>query len=222
MNSPHKLKLALFITGITLIAGSMLLPSTAMRTFAGPPLIITGSPTIPPPVTATTETAVFYADPYVLKSTNSGMAMPGETIEFTLVAGNRGNVNAVNVQVRDTLASYLDLVSVTASPRGTVIQSGNSFIVDIGDIAPAELITIQVTVRVNDTARPGECINVGTLNTTSAGDNPDNNVSVTTCLIGQIAPPPTGADLSNLPMTLITVGTVLIVASLFIRKRKTA
>jgi uncharacterized repeat protein (TIGR01451 family) len=224
MKSPFKLKLALFFTGIALIAGAMFLPGSAIQTFAGPPLVVTGSPTVV--VSVTPPPPGKYADPYVIKSTVTAQAVMSETIEFTLTAGNLGNADAVNVQVRDTLPPYLDLISVTASPRGTVIQSGNSFIVDIGTLAPTDLITIKVTTRVNTQAQPGICANVATLNTTSDGDNPNNNVSLATCVIGQIIIPPDGGSIDDgqsvaLPFLMITLGALLIIASLFIRQRKT-
>jgi len=223
MKHSISLKLSMFATGIALIAGSMLLPGSAIGTLAGPPLVITGSPTIPPPSTPTSSVPGPFADPYVLKSCSPTQVVAGQDTEFTIVAGNRGTTDAVNVQVRDTLPAYLTLKSVTPSPRGTVIQNGNSFIVDIGTLGVAELITIKVVATVNDQAKAGECINVATLNTTSGGDNPNNNISVCVCNIGQVVIPPSGGELvdfSFLPWLMMTLGAVLIVGSLFVRQRR--
>ncbi len=226
MKHSLSLKLGMFSAGIALIAGSIFLPGAALSTLAGPPLVITESPTIPPPSTPTSSVPGPFADPYVLKACSPTAVTPGQDTEFTIVAGNRGNTDAVNVQVRDTLPAYLTLKSVTASPRGTVIQSGNSFIVDIGTLGVTELITIKVVATVTEAGRPGNCINVATLNTTSGGDNPNNNISICTCNIGNIVQPPTGgtlenpaADLSYLPFLLMALGAALIVGSLFIRPR---
>ena len=223
MKSPYLLKLSMFATGLVLIAGSVFLPSTALTTFAGPPLVITGTPTIPPPPTATSSVpppAPSFANPYVLKTCSTKEVKVGEDTEFTIVAGNNGNTSAVNVQVRDTLPAYLSLKSVTASPRGTIIQNGNSFIVDIGTLGVTEFITIKVVATVNAQANPGQCINVATLNTTSDGDNPNDNISLCTCLIGTVVNPPTGADFSFWPLLMIALGAGLVVSSLFIRQRK--
>jgi uncharacterized repeat protein (TIGR01451 family) len=223
MNSQHKLKITLFITGVALIAVSMFMPGAATTSFARQPMVIPTTFTPPPPTVITTpETNTPYADPYVLKTASAGEAMPGQTISFVIVAGNKGTVNAVNVQVRDTLPAYLNLTSVTASPRGTVTQSGNSFVVDIGDLAPGELITINVSAQVNEQGKPGDCINVSTLNTTSEGDNPNNNIAVAQCLIGQLVAPPTGGDFSSLPLITMLLGGLLLVISLFMRRSKPA
>lgn len=219
MKSQHKLKVTLFITGVALIAASMFMPGAATTSYARQPMVITTTFVPPPPTVITPETNPPYADPYVLKTASAGEAMPGQTIDFVIVAGNRGTVNAVNVQVRDTLPAYLNLMAVTASPRGAVIQNGNSFIVDIGDLAPGELITINVSAQVNESGKPGDCVNVTTLNTTSAGDNPNNNIAVAQCLIGQLVAPPTGGDFSSLPLITMMLGALLIVISLFVRRQ---
>ncbi len=223
MKSSLPLKLSMFATGIALIAGSMLLPGSAISTLAGPPLVITGSPDIPPPSTPTSSVPGPFADPYVLKSCSPTSVVVGQDTEFTITAGNRGTTDAVNVQVRDTLPAYLTLKSVTASPRGTIIRNGNSFIVDIGTLGVTELITIKVVATVNDQAKAGNCINVATLNTTSGGDNPNNNVSVCVCNIGQVVNPPSGgepADFSFVPWLMMALGAILIVGSLFVHQRR--
>ena len=145
--------------------------------------------------------------------------MLGEDTNYTIVAGNHGNTSAVNVQVRDTLPAYVTLKSVKASPRGTVIINGNSFIVDIGTLDVNELITIKVVGTLNAQAKPGSGINVATLNTTSVGDNPNDDISVCTYPIGAIVNPPTGGDLSYLPLLMMGLGATLIMVSMFIRQR---
>lgn len=235
-------KASLFAGGIVSIALSLLTLSMGSSTAAyaaspmarGPqgltpvPDIVTPTPTpIPPPVGPTVPPGSSgFADPYVLKSVNASQVMPGDTVQFTIVAGNRGTVDAVNVQVRDTLESYFDLVSVTASPRGTVILNGRSFIVDIGTLSPTELITIVVMVKVNDTAKAGTCMNVATLNTTSTGDDPNNNIAFAKCIMGQVMVPETGAELTQstslapLALGLLAVGVMLIVASALVNRRQ--
>jgi uncharacterized repeat protein (TIGR01451 family) len=230
MKSTLRVKTALFAAGLALIAGSFFVPNTAVRIFAGPPLVITETPTIPPPPTTVTpvmpsETPVppqpDFADPYVMKVCSMDTAKPGEDVTFIITAGNRGKVDAVNVQVRDTLPASLVLKSVTAS-RGQVITNGNSFIVDIGTLPVSEVITITVVATVAEGAASGAYTNVATLNTTSGGDNPNNNISLCNGSIGEIIIPPTGNDATALPIAMLSMGALLLAASLLVRNKRTA
>jgi len=245
-------KAILFVGGILSIAFSVLFVSLALMSPAHAagnahaagraPLAITDTVTPAPPnpptntpIPAATTTpgptntpspggpAPSFADPYVLKSASSGPFKQGETGTFTIIAGNRGSVAAVNVQVRDTLANYFDLVSVTASPRGTVIVNGNSIIVDIGTLNPNELITIVVTVKANANAKAGVCQNIATLNTTSTGEDPNNDIAFANCLMGEVMQPETGADLSQGPLAaaLLMVGAILLAAGVVVGRRQT-
>ena len=238
-------KTSLFAGGIVLIALSLLTLSVGSSTSAyaasqsvrGPQALptvpdvtatpIPASPTAPSIAPTPPPGPSGFADPYVLKSVNASQVMSGDTVQFTIVAGNRGTVDAVNVQVRDTLESYFYLVSVTPSPRGTVILNGRSFIVDIGTLSPKELITIVVIVKVNDTAKAGVCMNVATLNTTSTGDDPNNNIAFAKCIMGQVMVPETGADLtraaSQMPiaLALLGLGLVLVLSSALLNRRQT-
>ena len=219
MKSPYTFKLSLFAAGIALIIGSVFLPATTSKTFAVS-LVDTRTPTIvPPAATPQPELPPVYVNPYIIKTCDGKETMPGQDTSFTIVAGNRGTASAVNVQVRDTLPAYVTLKSVTASPRGTVIINGNSFIVDIGTLDVNELITIKIVGTLNANAAPGAGINVATLNTTSNGDNPNDNISMCTYPIGAIISPPTGTDLSFLPLLMMAMGALLILGSLFIRQR---
>lgn len=234
MKTLSRLKLTLFSVGVAMIAGALFSPGFATRTFARPPLVITGTPTIvvtltptlPTPTTPVRTEPGPCVNPYVRKSSSVIQAMVGDTVEFTIVVANSCPADAVNVQVRDTLPDYLDLISVSASPRGTVIQSGNTFIVDIGTLAAAEVITIQAVGRMNDKTPEGTCANVATLNTTSEGDNPNDNISMVTWVCG---PPPLippaggdGVDVSSATHLTLALGAMLIAISLFIRRQKPA
>jgi uncharacterized repeat protein (TIGR01451 family) len=228
MKSTLRVKTALFAAGLALIAGSFFVPNTAVRTFAGPPLVITETPTIEPPPTTVvppTGTSIVppldYADPYVIKNCPMNPANPGEDIAFTITVGNRGNTDAVNVQVRDTLPPSLVLKSVTAT-RGQVLVNGNAFIVDIGTLPVSEVITINVVATVAADAAAGAYTNVATLNTTSGGDNPNNNISLCSGMIGEIVNPPTGNDANTMPIAMLSIGALLLAASLLVRNKRTA
>lgn len=232
MKSNVFVKTALFAAGLALIAGSFFVPTTATRIFAGPPLVITETPTIVPPTTVTperpTETPIVpplappgYGDPYILKTCPMDSAKPGEDVTFTITAGNRGNADAVNVQVRDSLPASLVLKSVTAS-RGQVVVNGNSFIVDIGTLPTTEVVTITVVATVAEGAAAGTFTNAATLNTTSGGDNPNNNVSICSGTIGEVVIPPTGNDTTALPIVMLSMGALLLAASLLVRNKRIA
>lgn len=242
MKSNLLVKSALFAAGLALIAGSFFVPTTATRTFAGPPLAITETPTIVPPtivpptivppteevIPTTTPPAATsispqlnYAEPYVMKTCPMNAAKPGEEVTFTIVAGNRGTADAVNVQVHDSLPASLVLKSVTAS-RGQVVVNGNSFIVDIGTLPVSEVVTINVVATVAEGAAAGAFSNVVTLNTTSGGDNPNNNISFCSGSIGEIIIPPTGGDNTAVPIAMLSFGALLLAASLLVRSRRAA
>jgi uncharacterized repeat protein (TIGR01451 family) len=232
------LKVMLFATGLALVAAATLSSGSLARTYAFNPLVITETATIPPPPTTpppsptpsptpppiTPPPPSQRADPYVRKSVNVTQANAGDTIEYTLIVGNNGNVDAVNVQVRDTLPAPLSLVSVTAS-RGTVIQSGNSFIVDIGTLPPTEVITIKVVAKIGDIAENCPTIvNVSTLHTTSDGDNPDNNISIATITACKIVQPTTGGqNVTPAPLLLVmALGALFMALGVLIGKHKPA
>ena len=161
-----------------------------------------------------------FAEPYVFKSADVAQVKPGETINFTIIVGNRGDVDAVNVQVRDTLPDYLDLVSVTAT-TGTVTTNGRSFLVDIGTVRVGELITIRVAATGNSSMKAGSCYNMAVLNTTSGGNNPNNDSSTVTYVCGEVVNPPTGGDNnSGLVVVLLAAGLLMIGASFVISGRK--
>jgi len=190
---------------------------------------------VPPPPGAATATAVIpvpgggeiprFGEPYVFKSADVAQVMPGGTINFTIVVGNRGNVDAVNVQVRDTLPAYLDLVSVTSS-KGTVTINGRGFLVDIGTVGVTELITIKVTATANSTMVAGACTNVAVLTTTSGGNNPINDTSYANYVCGEVVNPPTGGASTGpgngLIIALLAGGLLMIGASFVLSGSKSA
>jgi uncharacterized repeat protein (TIGR01451 family) len=238
MKRLHYLKFATFIVGTALIAGTMFMPWGAMATHAGPPLDITTpvvTVTTPPPPVTTVVADV--PEPFVIKS---AVCLPAagdvpESVEFTLTVGNNGQVAAYNVQVRDPLPPYLELVSVTASPRGTVLPEPNTALVDIGTLNPGEIITIRVTARQIAAPPDRTGINVAILHTTSPDRNPSNNTAVSTWSWGCSTPPvipPTGSDLTTgvdfnaASLAMLVAGAVLVVFSLvlglFLRRRSEA
>ena len=223
----------LFVAGLTSIAIAMMAaiggPSAAVASSPNRQPFVIITPTPPPPITAVATSSVppdpvGFADPYVLKAVNNAQVKPGDTIEFVLVVGNKGTVDAVNVQVRDTLPDHLDIVSVTTT-KGTVTIDGRKILVDIGTVGVKEFITIKITAKGNANMKAGQCGNIAFLNTTSGGDVVENNASGVNYICGEVVNPPTGgsSDTNSIALTwvLVVAGLLMMGTSLFVNQRKT-
>jgi uncharacterized repeat protein (TIGR01451 family) len=225
-------RVGLFVAGLTSIAIAVMAsvggPSAAFANNPNrmpfvaptntPPPTITPVVTKPPPPQGDTS----FADPYVLKAVGVAQVKSGDTIEFVLVVGNKGIVDAVNVQVRDTLPDYLDIVSVTTT-KGTVTIDGRKILVDIGTVGVTELITIKITAKGNEAMKAGTCDNMAFLNTTSGGDRVENNASGVNYICGEVVNPPTGGSTLNSEMltwALVFAGLSMMGAGLFVGRRK--
>ncbi len=130
------------------------------------------------------------ADPALAKSVNPKEVEIGEMVVFTIWVTNYGNIDADNVVVTDPLPNYLDVLDVTTT-KGTITILGRTVIVDIGTVAPGELITIKIRARVNEKGKPPGGKNIVTLETTSLTDVVTNNTDSASFLI------PSPEDLPN-------------------------
>jgi uncharacterized repeat protein (TIGR01451 family) len=94
-------------------------------------------------------------DPQITKQGDPAQAQIGDIVTFTLWVSNTGNVNATGVTVRDDIANYLDILSV-AYTKGTLVSPppAGLVVVDIGTLAPGELVSITIRTQVNDNAAP--------------------------------------------------------------------
>jgi uncharacterized repeat protein (TIGR01451 family) len=81
------------------------------------------------------------ADPRISKTADPSCCSPGDPVRFAISVTNVGTVTATNVVVSDTLPPELSLQEVTTT-KGTVSVAGNHFEVDIGTVAPGEVVTI--------------------------------------------------------------------------------
>lgn len=146
------------------------------------------------------------ADPYVRLSGCSACLIAGEVAELTAIVSNQGGMDAVNVQLLSAVPAYLELVEVTPS-RGSVTTAQGAPAVDIGSIAPNEIVTIKFKVRLKRDAVQGDALYAVKIETTSAGDDLLNNAGLAQCAVCQITLPVTGADL---PATEPTAAIVLL------------
>ena len=231
MKFAHLPRVAMLFAGMSMIASALVLPGTASSTYARMPMVLTDTPEAPPvptntpaPQSTSQPGPTGQADPYIVESGPTTCVHPDEPFEFTAIASNKGNITAVNVQVYQQVPPYFELVSVTAS-RGTVIITGNSYIVDLGNLDPNEIVTIKIKVKHKGDSPTGDEINVVLIKTTSAGEDPNNNTGFARVMYCAPVLPVTGgsqADNSALPITLTLFGAMLMTASLVQRKRDIA
>ena len=224
----------MLFAGVTMIASALVLPGAASSTYARMPMVLTDTPeapatatpapTQPSPQPTSKPGPSGQADPYIVESGPTTCVHPEEPFEFTAIASNKGNLTAVNVQVYQQVPPYFELVSVTAS-RGTVIITGNSYIVDLGNLDPNEIVTIKIKVKHKGDSPTGDEINVVLIKTTSMGEDPNNNTGFARVMYCAPVLPVTGgseADNTALPITLTLFGAMLMTASLVQRKRDIA
>jgi uncharacterized repeat protein (TIGR01451 family) len=92
-------------------------------------------------------------DPQITKQGDPAQAQIGDIVTFTIWVSNTGSINATGVTVRDDIANYLDILSVVTT-KGTPTITGQTVVVDIGTLAPGELVSITIRTRVNSNAAP--------------------------------------------------------------------
>jgi uncharacterized repeat protein (TIGR01451 family)/MYXO-CTERM domain-containing protein len=206
--------LPVIVVALMLLAG---LPRTVERSDAATLAVVTGTPTEPPtrtptdtPTTGTatpTPTATptkkppskpGFADPAITKSASVGEARIGDEVAFTISVTNLGNETAADVVVTDSLADYLDLLDVTTT-RGDVSVGGQTVTVNVGEVAPGDVVSVRIRTRVNERAQPPGGRNGATVTTTSPGDDPSNNTSEVTFTIGAAPTPTATPELQQSP-----------------------
>ena len=248
MKPMHVVRVALIGTCASLLTAALFIPGRVSNTYANLPFNITSTPvaepsaTPPPPTaipptkvgpTATPSASVVtppppanpFADPAVtLSGCVSTCVQGGDVVEFTAIVTNKGNTPAVNVQLYQSIPPYFELVEVTSS-RGTVVPGAESgYLVDIGTLDPADVITVKIKLRYKPGATPVDVVEGVIVRTTSSGDIVANNVALAKCLICQVVLPVTGAD-TNISDTfaalLILMGATLTASGVLLR-RKTA
>ncbi|MGC8874763.1 MAG: DUF11 domain-containing protein [Chloroflexia bacterium] len=169
------------------------------------------------------------ADPQISKTGDVTCCSPGDPVIFTIVVTNVGTADATNVVVRDTLPPELQLREVTTT-KGTVIVSGNSFQVNIGAVAPGEIVTITVRAVVADWAPVDTVVtNTATLESDQATreDSFDLLLKERGACPTPVILPPTGGipePAGGTSLWLLLLGILLVLAgiALTLRSRRTA
>lgn len=120
-----------------------------------------------------------------VSKTVTGLAVPGETITYTLVYSNIGCVAAQGVVLYDDLPRQVSFVWASTSPSE---MDGHHLVWrdDVLDIGAGHATVIQVTVRVDDLARTGDVLtNTATITNALVENTPINNQAVTTSTVGR-------------------------------------
>jgi uncharacterized repeat protein (TIGR01451 family) len=101
------------------------------------------------------------ADPQISKTSDQTLAIPGDTVKFTLFVSNPGSSPAPNVVITDPLPTSLNFVSAAGAPFSI---SGGMVTFTLGTVNPGQVFTLTIVTRVNQSVVPPlDITNTGTL-----------------------------------------------------------
>jgi uncharacterized repeat protein (TIGR01451 family) len=129
-----------------------------------------------------------FGDPVVSKTGSPACCEPGDPVSYTITVTNVGTANATNVVVEDTLPPELTLLAVVPS-KGLLTVNGNYFRVEIGTVAPGEVVTIAVQATVGE-GSPVDIVVTNVAHLTSDQGPRDASFPVNIKAKGQCATPP--------------------------------
>ena len=104
-------------------------------------------------------------DPFINKTGDPNLVLPGEQVVFTLTVGNNGTAPATNVIVIDPVPDPFVVQSATTT-QGTYVIDGNTVTFYIGTVQPGQIVTLTIVTLVSDDIDPNgqlDWINIGTL-----------------------------------------------------------
>jgi uncharacterized repeat protein (TIGR01451 family) len=116
----------------------------------------TATPTVAPTATPISPTpAPVVADPLITKAVNIEQATPGDPAEFVVTVANPNSIEIPNVAVSDPLPALVIFVSAAASQGALTYDAGSHAVtVDIGTLAPGQVVEIRIQTRVSEQAQP--------------------------------------------------------------------
>ena len=156
--------------------------------------------TAPSQPTATLIPGVEIADPILVKQVSTNQAQVGDQIEYILTVTNAGTIAAQNVVVSDPLPSFVTLINATTT-KGVISVAGTTVTITIGEVAPGEVVTIRIRVRVVSPAAPPANVNTASL-TTSSSTNVINN-DTSTVIVQVPQPVATSVPATSVPATAV-------------------
>jgi uncharacterized repeat protein (TIGR01451 family) len=155
------------------------------------PPTATAIPTqVPPGATETPVPDIGTPNVVITKQASKREVRIGEQFSYTLTATNRGTAPAEGVVVTDAMPAQLAIRTVTTT-QGEASVNGQSITVNVGTLAPEQVVTITILVEVRRQVQPGEIANLAMIFTTTPGDPPGDNTTTITVVI--IVPSPAGA-----------------------------
>jgi len=114
----------------------------------------------------------------IAKSAFPDPVEPGETLTYTILFANIGDVPATNTNLTDVLPQQVTYVSASLEPN-QIFDGNHTLVWNIGNLPPNELRTITITVTVN-TPLPCGCPLVNFVNLTADGLDEVNHTEETT------------------------------------------
>ena len=118
------------------------------------------------PVDDNETTPVVNSNIVIEKTVSEEEVRVGDTFTYTIKITNNGDAASNEIVVRDIIDNRLDLISAS---EGNVV--GNTWTMTIESLKVGQIITITLTVRVNDTAKPGDVV-PNTITATEEGKEP--------------------------------------------------
>ena len=92
-------------------------------------------------------------DPTIVKLVDPSLALPGDTVTFTITATNSGNVVSNNVIVTDPVPGQLQIINVDAS-QGSHSISGNTVTFNLGTLQPNQVATMHIQAKLRPDVKP--------------------------------------------------------------------
>jgi uncharacterized repeat protein (TIGR01451 family) len=138
--------------------------------------------------TPTTISAI--ADPAVTKNGSPATAQIGDLVTFFLTVTNSCagcNMTATNVIVTDVVPSFLTVLGATTT-QGSASVTGNTVIVNVGNVPVNAVVLITIQTRANALALPPNNTNIATLTSPNDTNRPNNTPTATITVLAVAAP----------------------------------
>jgi len=127
---------------------------------------------------------------------NGGLVMPGDTLEYAVTLTNTGGGGLTQVRFTDPLPAQTTYAGSLTTTKGNGSISGGLITVNVGNLAPAETVTILFQVTVNGDTPSGTVIsNQGMVDSaqtvpkpTDSDGNPGNGYQPTDVVVGGVSP----------------------------------
>jgi uncharacterized repeat protein (TIGR01451 family) len=151
---------------------------------------------------------------------DKALAIPGDSVTFTLTVTNGGSAAASNVVITDNFPTQLQVVSAS-STQGTFTVDGGTVIFVIGTVNPNQVVMLNVVTKVRTSVTPPVDVSNTAILTWPGGSARNSNTVSVRITRGQL--PSTGEHPGDTPQLLIWfVASVSVLGALmlFARQRR--